>query len=76
MWSAGCILGELLAHKPLLPGRSEIHQLELIIDLFGTPNDNIWPEFSKLPVVQVLILIKLAEQCWWKHSSSCSFCSA
>ena len=76
MWSAGCILGELLAHKPLLPGRSEIHQLELIIDLFGTPNDNIWPEFSKLPVVQVLILIKLAEQCWWKHSSSYSFCYA
>lgn len=41
--AAGCVLGELLLHKPLLPGRSEIHQLELIIDLLGTPNDMIWP---------------------------------
>ena len=41
--SAGCILGELLSHKPLLPGNSEIQQLELIIEMFGTPNDTIWP---------------------------------
>jgi hypothetical protein len=33
--------------------RSEINQLELIIDLLGTPSDNIWPEFSSLPIVQV-----------------------
>ena len=33
MWSCGCILGELLAHKPLLPGKSEINQLELVIGL-------------------------------------------
>merc|ERR1712112_125845 len=37
MWSAGCILGELLAHKPLL---------------LGTPNDSIWPEFSSLPALE------------------------
>ncbi len=55
MWSAGCILGELLAHKPLLPGRSEIQQLELRVDLLGTPNDAIWPEFSSLPIIQVNI---------------------
>lgn len=35
MWAAGCILGELLANKPLLPGRTEIEQLELIVDLLG-----------------------------------------
>ena len=52
MWSAGCILGELLAHKPLLPGKSEINQLELVVDLLGTPNDNIWPEFSSLPALE------------------------
>jgi cyclin-dependent kinase 10 len=57
MWSAGCILGELLAHKPLLPGRSEIQQLELIVDLLGTPNDAIWPEFSSLPIIQVNIQV-------------------
>ena len=52
MWSSGCILGELLAHKPLLPGKSEINQLELVIDLLGTPNDTIWPECSSLPALQ------------------------
>ncbi|XP_023221987.1 cyclin-dependent kinase 10-like, partial [Centruroides sculpturatus] len=52
MWAAGCILGELLLHKPLLPGRSEIHQLELIVDLLGTPNDSIWPGYSKLPILE------------------------
>lgn len=35
MWAIGCILGELLGHKPLLPGKSEIQQIELIIDLLG-----------------------------------------
>ncbi|NWV64647.1 CDK10 kinase, partial [Malurus elegans] len=43
MWAAGCILAELLAHKPLLPGTSEIHQIDLIVQLLGTPNENIWP---------------------------------
>ncbi|KAK8403555.1 hypothetical protein O3P69_000542 [Scylla paramamosain] len=52
MWAAGCILGELLLHKPLLPGKSEIDQINLIIDLLGTPNDNIWPEFSQLPAIE------------------------
>lgn len=41
--AAGCILAELLAHKPLLPGTSEIHQIDLIVQLLGTPNENIWP---------------------------------
>ncbi|BES99689.1 S_TKc [Nesidiocoris tenuis] len=51
VWAAGCILGELLGHCPLLPGRSELHQLELIVDLLGTPSDNIWPEYSSLPAL-------------------------
>lgn len=41
--AAGCILGELLAHRPLLPGKSEISQVELIVDLLGTPTESIWP---------------------------------
>ncbi|XP_055686872.1 cyclin-dependent kinase 10 [Lutzomyia longipalpis] len=52
IWAVGCILGELLGHKPLLPGTTEIGQLELIVDLLGTPSDAIWPEFSLLPAVQ------------------------
>ncbi|KAF4085699.1 hypothetical protein AMELA_G00097780 [Ameiurus melas] len=51
MWAVGCILAELLAHKPLLPGSSEIQQLDLIVQLLGTPNENIWPGFLRLPLV-------------------------
>ncbi|XP_034880461.1 cyclin-dependent kinase 10 isoform X6 [Mirounga leonina] len=51
LWAMGCILAELLAHKPLLPGTSEIHQVDLIVQLLGTPSENIWPGFSRLPLV-------------------------
>ena len=49
IWAVGCIFGELLSHKPLLPGKSELNQLQLTIDLLGTPNDKIWPGYSELP---------------------------
>ncbi|NXR05616.1 CDK10 kinase, partial [Semnornis frantzii] len=58
MWAVGCILAELLAHKPLLPGTSEIHQIDLIVQLLGTPNENIWPGFSKLPLASQYTLRK------------------
>ncbi|VVC24135.1 Protein kinase domain,Protein kinase-like domain,Serine/threonine-protein kinase, active [Cinara cedri] len=48
MWATGCIFAELFLHKPLLPGCSEMHQLDLIFKLFGTPNSSIWPEFDSL----------------------------
>ncbi len=48
MWSVGCIFGEFLKHGPLLPGQTEASQVELIFDLLGTPNDQIWPGFSGL----------------------------
>ena len=37
IWSVGCILGELLLRKPLMPGKDPENQLELIFSLFGTP---------------------------------------
>ncbi|KAJ8302921.1 hypothetical protein KUTeg_019317, partial [Tegillarca granosa] len=58
MTDKGCVKIELLAHKPLLPGQSEIHQLELIIEMFGTPNDAIWPGFSDLPGLENITLKK------------------
>lgn len=48
MWAVGCIFCELLSNKPLLPGRSELNQIERIVNLLGTPNESIWPGFSSL----------------------------
>eukprot|EP00741_Cyanophora_paradoxa_P008549 tig00001339_g8274.t1 len=39
VWSAGCIFAELLGRKPLFPGKDYIHQLNLILDLLGSPAD-------------------------------------
>lgn len=49
MWSVGCLLAELLTRKPLFPGKDETEQLDLIFQVMGTPNDDIWPEWSSLP---------------------------
>ena len=48
IWSCCCIFGELLLHKPLLPGKSEINQIDLIINLLGTPTEAIWPGMNEL----------------------------
>ena len=54
IWSAGCILGELLNSKPLLPGENEPNQLSLIVQLLGSPSESIWPGYSSLPLSNVL----------------------
>ncbi|GAA5912679.1 hypothetical protein JCM8208_007727 [Rhodotorula glutinis] len=49
MWSIGCIFGELILRKPLIPGRGEIDQVNQIFKLLGRPTDEMWPGFRKLP---------------------------
>ncbi|KAJ4729802.1 Protein kinase-like protein [Melia azedarach] len=47
LWSAGCILGELFAGKPILPGKTEVEQLHRIFKLCGSPSEDYWRK-SKL----------------------------
>lgn len=58
MWALGCILGELLDKKPLLPGKTEIMQMNLIIDLLGNPSENIWSGYSELERLQEVYTFK------------------
>ncbi|GMP54588.1 hypothetical protein CsSME_00019709 [Camellia sinensis var. sinensis] len=48
LWSSGCILGELYAGKPIMPGRTEVEQLHKIFKLCGSPSEDYWRK-SKLP---------------------------
>ncbi|XP_010475001.1 PREDICTED: probable serine/threonine-protein kinase At1g54610 [Camelina sativa] len=42
LWSTGCILGELYAGRPILPGKTEVEQLHKIFKLCGSPPENYW----------------------------------
>ncbi|KAF7141514.1 hypothetical protein RHSIM_Rhsim06G0141500 [Rhododendron simsii] len=48
LWSTGCILGEIYAGKPIMPGRTEVEQLHKIFKLCGSPSEDYWIK-SKLP---------------------------
>jgi len=52
MWSVGCIFGELLKHRPIMPGNTEMNQLQKIFELIGVPNPKIWSGFDKLPLAR------------------------
>lgn len=40
MWSAGCILAEVLTEQVLFPGKSSLNQMELVIELLGWPKES------------------------------------
>ena len=40
LWSVGCIFAELLNRRPLFPGKSYVHQVQVILDGLGTPPDD------------------------------------
>lgn len=52
IWSAGCILAELILGKPLFTGKSEMDQLQLIFDMLGTPTPETWDGFQDLKLLR------------------------
>lgn len=40
IWSLGCIFGELFGRKVMFPGCDYIHQMKLILEVIGTPDDD------------------------------------
>lgn len=48
LWSAGCILAELLAGRAIMPGRNEVEQLHRIYKLCGSPSEEYWKKI-RLP---------------------------
>jgi serine/threonine protein kinase len=48
IWSAGCILAEIVNRAPLFPGDSEIDQIFRIFRVLGTPDESVWKGISSL----------------------------
>lgn len=39
VWSIGCIFAEMYLREPILPGKNTQHQLDILINLLGSPDD-------------------------------------
>jgi cyclin-dependent kinase 10 len=52
MWSVGCIFAELIKRRPLFPADSELESVSLFCELIGLPNDKLWPELVRLPLME------------------------
>lgn len=46
---SSCIMLELFTKKPIFQGNDEIHQLDVIYRIFGTPTPERWPGITGLP---------------------------
>ncbi|KAI9786860.1 MAG: serine/threonine protein kinase, CMGC, CDC2/CDK sub [Geoglossum umbratile] len=49
MWGVGCVFGEMFVRRPILAGKSDINQLQMIFELVGTPTEDTMPGWSALP---------------------------
>lgn len=75
MWSLGCILGEMLLGRPLFPGTSTLHQLELILRAIPPPTEAGEPAVGPWdagggppwPAVPAFCCPHMLSQwaCWW-----------
>ncbi|CAG8084282.1 unnamed protein product [Penicillium nalgiovense] len=41
IWSAGCVLAEMILGKALFPGRDHVHQFTLVTELLGKPPEEV-----------------------------------
>ncbi|XP_068656319.1 probable serine/threonine-protein kinase At1g54610 [Aristolochia californica] len=46
LWSAGCLLAEMFAGRPIMPGRTEVEQLHRIFKLCGSPSEDYWKKLK------------------------------
>ncbi|KAF0682963.1 Aste57867_24976 [Aphanomyces stellatus] len=40
VWAIGCMLAELIGRRPLFPGTDFLHQLKIIMEVVGTPDES------------------------------------
>ena len=52
IWSAGCILAELILGKPLFTGKTDMDQLQLIFEMMGTPTPETWEGYQDLKLLR------------------------
>jgi serine/threonine-protein kinase BUR1 len=56
MWGVGCVFGEMFKRRPILQGRSDADQGQLIFQLVGPPTEEKMPGFDTLPGAKTVVL--------------------
>jgi serine/threonine protein kinase len=52
IWAAGCIWAEFLSGQPLVNGKTEDEQIELLVDCIGVPHARNWPALPQMPKIR------------------------
>jgi mitogen-activated protein kinase 1/3 len=65
VWSAGCVLAELLLRRPLFPGENYLHQLQLITQTLGSPSDEDLHFVTAAPARAFMLRLPKAEAVPW-----------
>ncbi|VDK74301.1 unnamed protein product [Dibothriocephalus latus] len=62
IWSAGCILFEMIVQKPLFPGNDTDSEICYIFNRLGLPPPDYWPELSSNSILQRLYLTDINDR--------------
>ncbi|KAK2951775.1 putative Mitogen-activated protein kinase 5 [Blattamonas nauphoetae] len=54
MWSVGCLFAEFFTRSPLFPGRDYLHQLHLIVERLGVPDDKTLTQYDNDKAIRYL----------------------
>jgi len=73
VWSAGCVLAELLLGNPIFPGDSGVDQLVEIIKVLGTPTRDQIREMN--PNYQEFKFPQIKAHPWTKVCTACDIIS-
>lgn len=69
VWSVGCIFGELLHFgRPILPGKNELNQFDLMCALIGYPKKEDWPDFFDPKILKKQVSDQLKKYQFYKDN--------
>jgi serine/threonine protein kinase len=54
VWSIGCIFVELFTGVPIFPGKTDLEQMDKVMNVCGTPTVQDWPRVAELPRRELL----------------------
>ncbi|XP_047141776.1 mitogen-activated protein kinase 1 isoform X1 [Hydra vulgaris] len=66
IWSVGCILAEMLSNRPLFPGKHYLDQLNLILNVLGSPDKESLEFIRNLKAKSYLQGLPIKERTPWK----------